>query len=81
MKRVYRFVLSAIMAILMITLSVSLGSAESATPIYTADEQFTDRDLEQTANLSKRCITLSQPDRISPSPPPASMCSAARLPT
>lgn len=53
MKRVYRFVLSAIMAILMITLSVSLGSAESATPIYTADEQFTDRDLEQTANLSE----------------------------
>ena len=53
MKRVYRFVLSAIMAILMITLSVSLGSAESATPIYTADEQFTDRDLEQTADLSE----------------------------
>ena len=53
MKRVYRFVLSAIMAILMITLSVSLGSAESATPIYTADEQFTDRDMEQTADLSE----------------------------
>lgn len=53
MKRVYRFVLSAIMAILMITLSVSVGSAESATPIYTADEQFTDRDLEQTADLSE----------------------------
>ena len=41
------------MAILMITLSVSVGSAESATPIYTADEQFTDRDLEQTADLSE----------------------------
>ena len=53
MKRVYRFVLSAIMAILMITLSVSLGSAESSTPIYAADEQFTDRDLEQTADLSE----------------------------
>ena len=53
MKRVYHFVLSAIMAILMITLSVSVGSAESATPIYTADEQFTDRDLEQTADLSE----------------------------
>ena len=53
MKRVYRFVLSAIMAILMITLSVSLGSAESSTPIYTADEQFTDRDMEQTADLSE----------------------------
>lgn len=53
MKRVYRFVLSTIMAILMITLSVSVGSAESATPIYTADEQFTDRDLEQTADLSE----------------------------
>lgn len=53
MKRVYRFVLSAIMAILMITLSVSLGSAESSTPIYTADEQFTDRDLVQTADLSE----------------------------
>lgn len=53
MKRVYHFVLSAIMAILMITLSVSVGSAESATPIYTADEQFTDRDMEQTADLSE----------------------------
>lgn len=53
MKRVYRFVLSAIMAILMITLSVSLGSAESSTPIYAADEQFTDRDMEQTADLSE----------------------------
>ncbi len=53
MKRVYRFVLSAIMAILMITLSVSLGVAESSTPIYTADEQFTDRDLAQTADLSE----------------------------
>ena len=53
MKRVYRFVLSAIMAILMITLSVSLGSAESSTPIYAADEQFTERDLEQTADLSE----------------------------
>ena len=41
------------MAILMITLSVSVGSAESATPIYTADEQFTDRDMEQTADLSE----------------------------
>jgi hypothetical protein len=30
-----------------------VGSAESATPIYTADEQFTDRDLEQTADLSE----------------------------
>ena len=53
MKRVYRFVLSAIMAILMITLSASLGSAESSTPIYAADEQFTDRDMEQTADLSE----------------------------
>ena len=53
MKRVYRFVLSAIMAILMITLSVSLGTAESSTPIYAADEQFTDRDLEQTVDLSE----------------------------
>ena len=53
MKRVYRIVLTALMAILMITLSVSLGSAESATSIYTADEQFTDRDLEQTADLSE----------------------------
>ena len=53
MKRVYRFVLSAIMAILMITLSASLGSAESSTPIYAADEQFTDRDLEQTVDLSE----------------------------
>ena len=53
MKRVYRFVLSAIMAILMITLSVSLGTAESSTSIYAADEQFTDRDLEQTVDLSE----------------------------
>ena len=53
MKRVYRFVLSAIMAILMITLSVSLGTAENSTPIYAADEQFTDRDLEQTVDLSE----------------------------
>ncbi len=53
MKRVYRIVLTALMAILMITLSVSLGSAESATSIFTADEQFTDRDLEQTADLSE----------------------------
>lgn len=53
MKRVYRFVLSAIMAILMITQSASLGSAESSTPIYAADEQFTDRDLEQTVDLSE----------------------------
>lgn len=53
MKRVYRIVLTALLAIMMITLSVSVGSAESATPIYTADEQFTDRDLEQTADLSE----------------------------
>ena len=53
MKRVYRIVLTALLAIMMITLSVSLGSAESSTPIYAADEQFTDRDLEQTADLSE----------------------------
>lgn len=53
MKRVYHFVLSAIMAILMITLSVSVGAAENVTPIYAADEQFTDRDMEQTADLSE----------------------------
>ena len=53
MKRVYRIVLTALMAILMITLSVSLGSAVSASPVFAADEQFTDRDLEQTADLSE----------------------------
>ena len=53
MKRVYRIVLTALLAIMMITLSVSLGSAESSTPIYVADEQFTDRDMEQTADLSE----------------------------
>ena len=53
MKRVYRIVFSALMAILMMTLSVSLGAAESSAPIYSADGQFTDRDLEQTADLSE----------------------------
>ncbi len=41
------------MAILMMTLSVSLGTAESGAPICAADGQFTDRDLEQTADLSE----------------------------
>jgi len=52
MKRVYRIVLSTIMALMLMILTISLGAAESASPIFNADELFTDRDLEQTADLS-----------------------------
>ena len=53
MKRVYRIVFSTIMAIMMIIMTVSLGAAENASPIFSAEELFTSRDLEQAADLSE----------------------------
>ncbi len=51
MKRIYCIVISTITA-LMIMAAAFPGAAENAAPVFSAEEMFTDRDLEQAADLS-----------------------------
>ena len=50
MKRILRILTIALAAVCMFILTVSAGLAESTTPVYSAEDLFTDRDLEQTAD-------------------------------
>ena len=50
MKRILRILTIALAAVCMFILTVSAGLAESTTPVYSAEDLFTDRHLEQTAD-------------------------------
>ncbi len=52
MKRIFRRTFAAVTALLLIILCIFPGMAENYTPVFTADDLFTDRDLEQTADLT-----------------------------
>ena len=52
MKRFLRMCFAAAMAALMILLLGSAGMAEGTSPVFSADDLFTGRDLEQTPDLT-----------------------------
>ena len=52
MKRILRIVSVTVMAVLFMMVSMISGMAESYSPVFSTDDLFTDRDLEQTADLS-----------------------------
>ena len=52
MKRFLRIASAAVMAAILITMFIPAGTAESGSPIFSSEELFTGRDLEQTADLT-----------------------------
>ena len=73
MKRILRILTIALAAVCMFILTVSAGLAESTTPVYSAEDLFTDRDLEQTADRTdvrtpsrdrKRKMPSMRPDMV-----------------
>ena len=52
MKRFLRIASAAVMAAILITMLIPAGTAESGSPIFSSGELFTDRDLEQSADLT-----------------------------
>ena len=52
MKRTKRIVTAAVTAALIFSMTLSCGLAENGTPVLSAEDQFTGRDLEQAPDLS-----------------------------
>ena len=52
MKRTKRIVTAAVTAALIFCMTLSCGLAENGTPVLSAEDQFTGRDLEQAPDLS-----------------------------
>ena len=52
MKRIKRIVTAAVTAALIFSITLSCGLAENGTPVLSAEDQFTGRDLEQAPDLS-----------------------------
>ena len=52
MKRIKRIVTAAVTAALIFSMTLSCGLAENGTPVLSAEDQFTGRDLEQAPDLS-----------------------------
>lgn len=52
MKRIHRIVTAAVTAALIFCMTLSCGLAENGTPVLSAEDQFTGRDLEQAPDLS-----------------------------
>ena len=53
MKRIHRIVTAAVTAALIFCMTLSCGLAENGTPVLSAEDQFTGRDLEQAPDLSE----------------------------
>ena len=52
MKRFLRIASAAVMAVILIMTFIPAGTAESGSPVFSSEELFTGRDLEQTADLT-----------------------------
>ena len=64
MKRVLRIALTAALAVMLAAFAIIPGFAESGSPVYSAADLFTSRDLEQSADLSGAvtCTVVSGQD-------------------
>lgn len=51
MKRIFKILMTTVLAVLLVTLSITSGMAENNADVLSAEDLFTDRDLEQTADL------------------------------
>ena len=65
MKRIHRMISQVLALCMLFTLSLSSAPAESASPIFSAADQFTSRDLKQNADLdSAVSFTVSDGEDI-----------------
>ena len=53
MKRFYKMIAVLIALCMMLSIGTMNAMAETASPIYSADDLFSNRDLKQTADLSE----------------------------